>query len=54
MLNMEESHDVREDNMPIGLSNSDQICYFNSILQAYYANREFVKDIMEFEESIKD
>jgi ubiquitin carboxyl-terminal hydrolase 25/28 len=36
----------REDNVPCGLKNIGNTCYFNSILQVYYNIPEFVQAIL--------
>jgi ubiquitin C-terminal hydrolase len=41
----------REPNMPCGLKNIGNTCYFNSILQVYYNLPEFVNAILEFEDN---
>jgi len=38
----------REENIPAGLKNNGNTCYFNSLLQVYYNIPEFVKAIYEF------
>ncbi|KAM3142595.1 hypothetical protein pb186bvf_005254 [Paramecium bursaria] len=38
----------RSDLIPVGLKNVGNTCYFNSLLQTYFFNSEFVKSILRF------
>jgi ubiquitin carboxyl-terminal hydrolase 25 len=40
----------REDNVPVGLKNLGNTCYFNSILQVYFNIPEFACAILEFQD----
>lgn len=40
----------REANVPCGLKNIGNTCYFNSILQVYFNIPEFVSAILEFKD----
>ena len=40
----------RENDVPCGLKNIGNTCYFNSILQVYYNIPEFVNAILEFQD----
>lgn len=40
---------VRKAGVPVGLKNIGNTCYFNSILQTYFQNVEFVKSVLHYE-----
>jgi len=40
---------LRDDDLPCGLRNIGNTCYFNSLLQVYYNMPKFVRAIMQFE-----
>lgn len=46
-----ELPDLKQDQIFTGLQNSESTCYFNSILQAYFQQPDFVKDVLSFQRS---
>lgn len=40
---------VRKTGVPVGLKNIGNTCYFNSLLQTYFQNIAFVKNILKYE-----
>lgn len=47
-LNPEQS--IRENDVAVGLRNNGNTCYFNSLLQTYFAIPEFFEEVMKFKE----
>ena len=44
---------IRSHNLPVGLRNIGNTCYFNSLLQVYYSMPHFVTKILSFPENLK-
>ena len=40
---------MRKTGVPVGLKNIGNTCYFNSLLQTYFQNIAFVKNILKYE-----
>lgn len=47
-LNPEQS--IRESDIAVGLRNNGNTCYFNSLLQTYFAIPDFVEEVMKFKQ----
>jgi ubiquitin C-terminal hydrolase len=44
---------IRSQNLPVGLLNIGNTCYFNSLLQIYYSLPHFVTKILSFPGNLK-
>ena len=44
---------IRTQNLPVGLRNIGNTCYFNSLLQVYYSMPHFVTKILSFPENLQ-
>lgn len=42
----------RQAGLPVGLKNVGNTCYFNSLLQMYFLNHQFVKEVLQYKRPV--